>query len=171
MAFALLSAMLVALLLIASASAGIPLPVVPTAEAVRYGATVQIRLNVTTSRLQGNDIPIEFTRRSFNGMPVGPTIRVRPGDTLRIVLDNQLGVQQPDAVGQFFWHRQPKDKTGSWDHDHDVYSHPNYTNLHLHGMHVSPAGVADNVTRRCAPQRLGSGRFLPGRGARAGAGR
>eukprot|EP00936_MAST-01D_sp_MAST-1D-sp1_P002895 g2895.t1 len=145
--------MLAALLLIASASAGIPLPDVPAAEAVRYGATVQIRLNVTTSRLQGNDIPIEFTRRSFNGMPVGPTIRVRPGDTLRIVLDNQLGTQQPDAVGQFFWHRQPKDKTGSWDHDHDVYSHPNYTNLHLHGMHVSPAGVADNVTRRCAPQQ------------------
>eukprot|EP00937_MAST-01D_sp_MAST-1D-sp2_P001052 g1052.t1 len=116
---------------------------------------VEVRLNVTISRLAGNGIPIEFTRRSYNGLAVGPTIRVRPGDTLRIVLDNQLGDAAPSFWGRFFWGRQtPQNRTGDWDHDHDVYSHPNYTNLHLHGMHVSPSGVADNVTRRCAPQQL-----------------
>ena len=47
----------------------------------------------------------------FNGASPGPTLRVRPGDVLRVRLANQL--QQP-------------------------------TNLHTHGLHVSPKGNGDN---------------------------
>ena len=116
-------------------------------------ALVEVRLNVTVSRLDG-DMPIGFDRRSYNGGAVGPTIRVRRGDTLRLVLDNQLSTAPPTLVGRYFWDKQAKgaNKTGEWAHDQDVYSHPNYTNIHLHGMHVSPAGAADDITRTCAPQ-------------------
>ena len=47
---------------------------------------------------------------------------VRPGDTLRIVLDNQLSAQEPGPIGKYFWNKQAKNKTGVWTHDHDVYS-------------------------------------------------
>lgn len=47
----------------------------------------------------------------FNGTLPGPTLRVRPGDSLRINVANRL--QEP-------------------------------TNLHVHGLHVSPAGHGDN---------------------------
>jgi hypothetical protein len=37
-----------------------------------------------------------LSRRSYNGLPVGPTLRVKPGDTLRITVNNQLGTHVPD---------------------------------------------------------------------------
>jgi FtsP/CotA-like multicopper oxidase with cupredoxin domain len=51
---------------------------------------------------------------AFQGQYIGPTLRVRPGDTVRIDLTNKLG--------------QP-------------------TNLHGHGMFMSPLGISDNVLR------------------------
>jgi suppressor of ftsI len=51
---------------------------------------------------------------SFQGQYIGPTLRARPGDTVRIDLTNKLG--------------QP-------------------TNLHGHGMFMSPIGISDNVLR------------------------
>jgi FtsP/CotA-like multicopper oxidase with cupredoxin domain len=48
----------------------------------------------------------------YNGSVPGPTLRLRPGDTLRVALKNDL------------------DKT---------------TNLHTHGLHVSPEGISDNI--------------------------
>lgn len=52
------------------------------------------------------------TTLGYNGGLPGPTLRIRPGDTLRIQLVNRL--EQP-------------------------------TNLHVHGLHVSPEGNGDNV--------------------------
>lgn len=49
---------------------------------------------------------------TYNGSVPGPTLRLRPGDTLRITLKNEL-----DQA----------------------------TNLHTHGLHVSPEGNSDNV--------------------------
>jgi FtsP/CotA-like multicopper oxidase with cupredoxin domain len=66
--------------------------------------------------------------RSYNGQPVGPTIEARPGDTLRVVLDNQL---------------PPEPVRGT--SDPNIPHGFNVTNLHTHGLHVSPAGNADNV--------------------------
>jgi len=51
---------------------------------------------------------------AFRGQYIGPTLRVSPGDTVRIDLTNKLG--------------QP-------------------TNLHGHGMFMSPLGISDNVLR------------------------
>jgi FtsP/CotA-like multicopper oxidase with cupredoxin domain len=58
-------------------------------------------------RLAGHDT----SACGFNGISPGPTLRVRPGDLLRVRLVNHL--DQP-------------------------------TNLHTHGVHVSPFGNGDN---------------------------
>ncbi|MGW3247234.1 multicopper oxidase family protein [Streptomyces sp. NPDC001070] len=58
-------------------------------------------------RLAGRDT----TAWGFNGTSPGPTLRVRPGDLLRVRLVNHI--DQP-------------------------------TNLHTHGLHVSPSGNSDN---------------------------
>ena len=55
---------------------------------------------------------------TYNGGLPGPTLRLRPGDRLRVELANRL--EQP-------------------------------TNLHMHGLQVSPSGDADNVFRSIAP--------------------
>jgi FtsP/CotA-like multicopper oxidase with cupredoxin domain len=55
---------------------------------------------------------------TYNGTLPGPTLVVRPGDTLTVRLANRLN--------------EP-------------------TNLHTHGLHVSPDGSSDNVFRRVEP--------------------
>lgn len=65
--------------------------------------------------------------RSFNGRYMAPTLRARPGDTLRIRLNNQL---PPNVPGQ-----SPM---------RDL-NHQNSTNLHFHGMHVDPKEIRPGV--------------------------
>jgi FtsP/CotA-like multicopper oxidase with cupredoxin domain len=72
--------------------------------------------------------------RTYEGMTPGPTLRARPGDVLRIRLVNELPPNR-DA--------QPS--------DHNLPNRLNTTNLHVHGMHVSPDGIADNVLREMEP--------------------
>ena len=55
---------------------------------------------------------------AYNGSLPGPTLRLRPGDRLRVTLVNRLDMA---------------------------------TNLHVHGMHVSPAGTGDNSFIRVEP--------------------
>ena len=55
---------------------------------------------------------------AYNNSPIGPTLRLRPGDRLVVELTNELGVD---------------------------------TNLHTHGLNVSPASPADDVFARIAP--------------------
>jgi FtsP/CotA-like multicopper oxidase with cupredoxin domain len=85
-------------------------------------------------------------------MDVGPTLRVKRGDKVRIVLNNTLSNESVTAIGQYYTSHIAKNKTGDWFHDKDVYSFPNHTNLHLHGLHVSPLGDHDNVFRDAAPE-------------------
>ena len=62
----------------------------------------------------------EAATLGYNGGVPGPTLRLRPGDTLRVELGNRL-----DRV----------------------------TNLHVHGLHVSPEGNGDNVFVAVEPGR------------------
>ncbi len=112
---------------------------------------LNVTLNVTVSRsTQG---PFSFNKRSYNGQATGPTIIVKKGDILNIKLNNQLGTEKPTKIGQYYTSKIAKNKTGDWMHDRDVYSYPNFTNIHLHGLHVSPLGNSDNVFRQCSPQQ------------------
>jgi FtsP/CotA-like multicopper oxidase with cupredoxin domain len=72
--------------------------------------------------------------RSYEGGSPGPTLRVKPGDTLRIKLINDLPPNR-DAL--------PADVS----QPHQF----NNTNFHFHGSHVSPSGLADNVMRSMTP--------------------
>lgn len=70
-------------------------------------APARVRIGARTAHVQ-----------AFNGSLPGPTLRVRPGDTLRVAMSN--GLDDP-------------------------------TNLHVHGLHVSPEGNGDNPFVSIAP--------------------
>lgn len=72
--------------------------------------------------------------RMYEGTVPGPTLRVKPGDVLRIKLINDM----------------PPNRDPSPD-DHSLPHHFNTTNLHSHGLHVSPSGISDNVMRVMEP--------------------
>jgi FtsP/CotA-like multicopper oxidase with cupredoxin domain len=70
---------------------------------------------------------------TYDGIVPGSTWEVHPGDTLKVRLVNhlpELEDQHPDL-----------DRPHEWTN----------TNLHTHGLHVSPAGNADNVFLDLAP--------------------
>ena len=71
--------------------------------------------------------------RSYNGKLTGPTLHTAPGETLKIKLVNDLPVVP---------------NTG----DHNTLHGFNVTNLHTHGLHVSPSGNSDNVLLSVEPQ-------------------
>jgi FtsP/CotA-like multicopper oxidase with cupredoxin domain len=74
--------------------------------------------------------------RSYNGGLVGPTIRVKAGDTLNVLLRNNLP-KETDALGMG---EMKMDGTcAAPTHGFNV------TNLHTHGLHISPSGTSDNV--------------------------
>ncbi|WP_295016082.1 multicopper oxidase family protein [uncultured Micrococcus sp.] len=70
-------------------------------------APARVRIGARTAHVQ-----------AFNGSLPGPTLRVRPGDTLRVAMTN--GLDDP-------------------------------TNLHVHGLHVSPQDNGDNPFVSIAP--------------------
>jgi FtsP/CotA-like multicopper oxidase with cupredoxin domain len=75
--------------------------------------------------------------RSYGGCLTGPLIEVKPGNTLRINLHNELSTKDPSCPGG------PDSKT-----DPGCF---NTINLHYHGLHVSPSGNSDNVLLNIAP--------------------
>ncbi|VXB33219.1 L-ascorbate oxidase [Burkholderia sp. 8Y] len=70
--------------------------------------------------------------RSYNGCPSGPTISIKPGATLKLNFTNNLPLN-------------PDDGTCPSQPDHVTPHCFNNTNIHTHGLHVSPSGNADNV--------------------------
>jgi FtsP/CotA-like multicopper oxidase with cupredoxin domain len=80
----------------------------------RYELTAQWR----ETTLDGTPVRL----RTYNGEAPGPTLEVLPGETLRILLRNEL---------------TPYDSS-AWTGDHNVPHHLDHTNLHVHGMEVIP---------------------------------
>lgn len=58
----------------------------------------------------------------------GPTISVTPGETYVLTFKNLLPYQEPSPV-------------------HNEFKDPNITNIHTHGLHVSPETPSDDITR------------------------
>jgi FtsP/CotA-like multicopper oxidase with cupredoxin domain/peroxiredoxin len=71
--------------------------------------------------------------RAFNGKLVGPTLRVKRGDKIRLTLKNEMPGER--------WHPNMMDHLNSF----------NTMNLHYHGLHVSPNGISDNVLIQVGP--------------------
>jgi FtsP/CotA-like multicopper oxidase with cupredoxin domain len=99
----------------------------------------------------GND---KVHLRSYNGALVGPTIRARAGDTLNIHLVNRLPANPPTLnnlevqaaeLARELTRGVPPPLTTDIPHNF------NTTNLHTHGLHVSPAGNSDNVLIAISP--------------------
>lgn len=100
----------------------------PVAQYSRNGVLeTELRVQYTDPAkvtLQGHPMRL----RSFNGAVVGPTLRAKPGDTLHIALVNNLPLNP---------YHMPADM--------NVPHNFNTTNLHTHGLHVSPRKPADYV--------------------------
>jgi FtsP/CotA-like multicopper oxidase with cupredoxin domain len=78
--------------------------------------------------------------RTYNGSVPGPTFRVRAGETLKVKMINDL----PKNSDQF-----------CVSADHANMNNPhcfNTTNLHVHGLHVSPKPPSDNVFIQIPPR-------------------
>jgi FtsP/CotA-like multicopper oxidase with cupredoxin domain len=111
----------------ASSTETVAVAAVPPSLTVRL-ETAMVRGSLWNPWLQQND-PVEL--RSFRGKGirdgdfVAPPIRVKPGQTLRVRLDNHLPSCTEAELAQ-----------GPCRND---------TNLHTHGLWVSPTGHSDNV--------------------------
>jgi len=95
----------------------------PTLAAVGGELDVTLTLAYVNTTLDGKAVRL----RSMNGSIPAPTLRVAVGDRLRIKLVNDLPANPPITVGPA----------------HIRY--PNSTNLHTHGLHVSPGLVSAGV--------------------------
>lgn len=134
----------------AAAAAGLrPSRCNPSGSLSRQGSIVSVKLelvrgpskinNPDNSPAQGDD-PLEL--RQYGGCKSGPIIEAVPGDTLRIDLINKLSVADPSCA--------PNPPPGlGVPPGVGCY---NTTNLHTHGLHVSPTGNSDNVLLDIAPQ-------------------
>ena len=98
---------------------------------------VSVNLTVDVLFFNTPDTPIKFFTRAYNprdGQPIsGPTIRVTQGDNLKIVLKNNL--------------------LQDFNGPPNSFRLANHTNLHLHGLHVSPG--ADDIFRMVEPNSTG----------------
>ena len=80
-----------------------------------------------------------FETRAFGDVP-GPTLRAAAGETVTVTVINALTGED-----------------NAEDASMNTYRHPNTTNLHAHGLHVSSAVGADDVFAEIEP--LGSGSY------------
>lgn len=104
-----------------AAVAVLPMPTAVHAADMRRSrdGLLKTRLRVYFAGNQIDDLKV-FTR-TYEGRIPGPTLRLRPGDTLQLRLVNQLPFE-----------------TEEMPHDINIPHGFNVTNLHTHGLHVSP---------------------------------
>lgn len=105
----------------------------PTAATIERKLSVEMARGTLWNPWTLSDDAVEL--RSFasgespRGRFMGPTIRLRPGDVLRLRLENRL-----PACAEMAAHGCIND-----------------TNIHTHGLWVSPAGNSDNVLMAVPP--------------------
>lgn len=106
-------------------------------------------------RLAGRPVSL----RSYDGTPRPRTLRIRAGDTLGLTLNNRFPAGPAAAALPPGSGPTP---AGLGGHVHPVAMVPgisgtnvphgfNNTNMHVHGMHVSPRSPADNVLLTATP--------------------
>jgi len=115
---------------LAAASAGPDLqqPIVKSSKNGLLDTTVDARIG--TYNLGDETVHL----RGFDGGPVGPTLRIDAGDTLRLKLSNNLPFDPVDYLCT------PYPVPGE-----NAPRGFNVTNMHVHGVHVSPRAPADDI--------------------------
>lgn len=128
-------------------------PPLPELETLRSGngvMNVNLRLQYSLNRIGKDSVSL----RSYDGRLVGPTLRVKPGDVLNIWLDNQLPCLTPECEcqddGPALEHHHVEMVDGALGAEPSPTTF-NTTNLHTHGLHVSPKDPQDNVLREVFP--------------------
>lgn len=95
--------------------------------------TLQLTASLRTYQMPGQGTPVNVRVRSFQAdspLLASPTIRARPGDTVRLTFRNELDFSPAEGDTAM---------STTEPHGFDVL------NLHTHGLHVSPEGNSDNV--------------------------
>ena len=109
------------------------------------GATGPTQLNLRSySLVSTTDRTVPASALNRPGFP-GPTFRVKPGDMVLIKLNNNLPVTGPDSSNTRCQPYPAAQGTAPVDTFQDCFHGPNYTNIHYHGMHVTPASIGDDV--------------------------
>ncbi|AEA23517.1 multicopper oxidase [Amycolatopsis echigonensis] len=137
------------------------------------GGLLDYRLDMAATQVHVRDRVL--TLDTYNGGLPGPILRVRPGDRMRLLLRNRMrpmGIPLNKLPPLCAAH--PGDTAGTTGHPHGTldcvpsaagnmlrgHTLPQTmiaTNIHTHGLQVSPEGVADNVFVRVDP--LGSHQY------------
>lgn len=94
---------------------------------------VNTTISIQYSSFAGPFFKFEDTRL-LNGQLPGPTLRVNPGDQVRILYKNELEFQ-PNATRGL----------------HNRIQEPDRSNLHYHGGHVSGASPSDDIRESIGP--------------------
>jgi FtsP/CotA-like multicopper oxidase with cupredoxin domain len=98
---------------------------------LRTSLHARIGENKLVDHVSGETRTVHTT--TYEGTIPGPTLVVHPGDTLVMDLVNDLPPNPEVQRARFF--------------PHD----PHTTNLHTHGLSVSPLGISDNIFRHMEP--------------------
>jgi FtsP/CotA-like multicopper oxidase with cupredoxin domain len=116
-------------------------PMQPMARDISVALSIAYRggqlWNPSTQRFDRVHLRSYVAEGAATGKLLGPTIVARPGDTLRVHLSNNLPEEDPSCQ----------------EHPENInIPHCfNSTNLHTHGLWVSPAGNSDNVFLSFSP--------------------
>jgi FtsP/CotA-like multicopper oxidase with cupredoxin domain len=96
--------------------------------------TLEVLIATNTVLDVDSGLQKEIETTTYEGRLIGPTLRVSPGDRLKINIVNSLP-PNPDQT-----------RKGAFPHE------PYTTNLHTHGLTVSSQGMGDNPFRQMLPQ-------------------
>ena len=130
------------------------------------GGTIKVKYGA--NKIAGCDVKL----RSYDGKLVGPTLRVHPGDRIKLKFINELILDPKNddldvSDAQYYEyvdnnnvrHKceyvEPKDEVESSEKT-VVHNKPHYfniTNFHTHGLHVDPKGCSDNALRVMLPRK------------------
>ena len=146
------------------ASSGLVLPMINIGHAAEGAPLVEPEVRTSRDGLLDTTIEASVAKvpvaggsaimSVYEGSIPGPTLRVRPGDTLRINLVNKLDVLPAGLPADNPFLCTPLDGPGHGDGtDHPTTCD---TNLHTHGFHVSPSDNSDNVFSLSRPVRASS---------------
>jgi FtsP/CotA-like multicopper oxidase with cupredoxin domain len=117
---------------------GFPEPLVRRSLNGRLSTTLTACIS-TIVMLDQNRVPpvtATFYPPTFEGSIPAPTLSVKPGDNLVLLMNNRLPSNPPGL------------REGHFPHDQYTF------NLHTHGLMVSPLGMSDNIFREMKPSTV-----------------